>query len=61
MSIFSHLQLQPIESHDDEIVGELNQLDEFETIDLSSDEDGDTLASGWDAIMQDIHEAPRKR
>jgi hypothetical protein len=55
MSLFEYLQLQPIEPQDDGTVSELDRYQEDEIIDLSGDEDGETLLNEWDKITQDLH------
>jgi len=55
MSLFKYLQLQPVDPRDDGTVSELDMYEEDELIDLSHDEDGDSLMRGWDAITRDMH------
>lgn len=61
MSLFQYLQLQPIDPQDDGTVSDLDQYDEDEVIDLSADEDGETLLEAWEQISNDIHSAVTKR
>ncbi len=61
MSLFQYLQLQPIDPQDDGTVSDLDQYDEDEVIDLSADEDGETLQEAWEQISNDIHSAVTKR
>jgi hypothetical protein len=55
MSLFQYLQLQPIEPQDDGTVSDLDQYEEDEVIDLSQDEDGDTLVRKLEEMVQDMH------
>ncbi len=55
MSLFKYLQLQPVDPHDDGTVSELDAYAEDEVIDLSRDEDGDTLARKWDEMTESLH------
>ena len=61
MSLFQYLQLQPIEPQEDGTVSDLDQYDEDEVIDLSADEDGDTLLQAWEQISNDLHSTVSKR
>ena len=55
MSLFEYLQLQPIDPQEDGSVSELDMYAEDEMIDLSRDEDGDTLLHGWEEISRALH------
>lgn len=55
MSLFSYLQLQPIDPQDDGTVSDLDQYEEDEVIDLTQDEDGATLLQEWEEISRDLH------
>ena len=55
MSLFQYLQLQPIDPQDDGTVSDLDQYNEDEVIDLSADEDGETLIQEWEQITNDLH------
>lgn len=55
MSLFQYLQLQPIDPQDDGTVSDLDTYEEDETIDLSQDEDGETLIREWEEITTDLH------
>lgn len=61
MSLFQYLQLQPIDPQDDGTVSDLDQYDEDEVIDLSADEDGETLLEAWEQISNDMHSVATKR
>jgi hypothetical protein len=61
MSLFQYLQLQPIDPQDDGTVSDLDEYAEDETIDLTQDEDGDTLLKEWEAIEHDLHEPASKQ
>lgn len=60
MSLYSYLQLQPIDPQDDGTISDLDQYAEDETIDLSQDEDGETLMQEWEAISRDMHSVSEK-
>lgn len=55
MSIFKYLQLQPVEPLDDGTISELDQYAEDDTIDLSSDMDGEVLMRKLDEMARDMH------
>lgn len=55
MSLFPYLQLQPIDPQDDGSVSDLDQYEQDEVIDLSGDEDGESLLHAWEEITQDLH------
>ena len=61
MSLFQYLQLQPIDPQDDSTISDLDQYDEDETIDLSADEDGETLLQEWEEITNDLHSTTPQR
>lgn len=56
MSIFDYLDLQILEPQEDGSLSELDQHARDETIDLSSDPDGETLAQAWESITHDLHD-----
>lgn len=59
MSLFQHLQLQPVEPMDDGSVSELDvgaYSNEDDTIDLSQDLDGAFLEESINKMFQDVHE-----
>lgn len=56
MSLFEFLELQPIDPQEDGSISELDQYRQDDVIDLSNDEDGDSLAASWGAIVRDMHE-----
>lgn len=56
MSLFQYLELQPIDPQEDGSISELDHYSQDELIDLTRDEDGDSLADSWGAIMRDMHE-----
>jgi hypothetical protein len=56
MSLYPYLQLQPIDPQDDGSISDLDQYKEDETIDLTSDEDGEALDQQWTKITQALHE-----
>ncbi|MGV9002315.1 MAG: hypothetical protein ACOH18_05175 [Candidatus Saccharimonadaceae bacterium] len=58
MSVFQYLQLQPIDPQDDGTISDLDQYTEDEVIDLSQDEDGETLMRKLDEMAADIHGLP---
>lgn len=55
MSLFQYLKLQPIDPQDDGTVSDLDTYMEDETIDLTSDEDGEVLAREWEEITNALH------
>ena len=55
MSLFEYLQLQPIDPQEDGTISDLDRYSEDEIIDLSQDEDGETIMYKLDAMTQDIH------
>lgn len=55
MSIFKYLQLQPVDPQDDGPISELDQYAEDDTIDLSSDMDGEVLMRKLDEMARDMH------
>jgi len=54
MSLFPYLQLQTIDPQDDGTVSDLDKFEEDETIDLSSDTDGEELQLEWEKITNDL-------
>lgn len=60
MSIYSYLQLQPVEPSDDGSVSDLDQFAEDETIDLSGDIDEQVFEQKWDEVIQDLQADPDK-
>lgn len=56
LPLLRYLKLQPIEPQEDGSVGEFDQYDEDEEIDLSQDEDGDELIKEWDEISTAFHD-----
>lgn len=56
MTLFSYLQLQPIDPQDDGTLSELDQYEQDETFDLSSDPDGETLDQQWSEITASLNE-----
>ena len=56
MSLYSYLQLQPIDPQEDGSLSELDTYEQDEAIDLSSDTDADTLDQKWAEITQSMHE-----
>ena len=57
MSVFQYLELQPIEPQEDGTISELDQYELDDTIDLSQDEDGETLVEKIDMMLRDMHES----
>jgi hypothetical protein len=57
MSLFSYLQLQPIDPQDDGTTSDLDTFDEDETIDLTQDADGEELIHEWEQIERDLHDS----
>jgi hypothetical protein len=55
MSLFKYLQLQPIDPQDDGTISDFDQYEEDEIIDLTQDEDGETLLHEWETILNDMH------
>lgn len=55
MSLFQYLQLQPVDPQDDGSVSDLDFYDEDETIDLTSDTDGEELVKEWSEIERELH------
>jgi len=60
MSIFTYLQLQPVEPTDDGTVSPLDEYEHDEVIDLEKEEDGEALIQEWDMVINDMHEDPDK-
>ncbi len=60
MSIFTYLQLQPVEPTDDGTISPLDEYDQDETIDLSDDIDESVLDQEWDAVINDLNQDPEK-
>ncbi len=60
MSLFSYLQLQPIDPQDDGTISDLDQFKADETFDLTQDPNGDDLAQAWDKISDSIHTGSEK-
>jgi len=56
MSIFTFLQLQPVEPTDDGTVSPLDEYEHDEVIDLDQEEDGEKLIQEWDEMLKDMHE-----
>jgi len=57
MSLFSYLQLQPIDPQDDGSVSELDQFDQDEAFDLAEEVNGEQLVQEWDEIEKSMHAA----
>ena len=55
MSLYTYLQLQPVDPQDDGSISELDQYAEDDTIDLSSDMDGEVLMRKLDEMARDMH------
>jgi len=58
MSIYTYLQLQPVDPQDDGTVSDLDTYEHDDTIDLQDDIDEKTLDEAWDRIVEDFHEDP---
>jgi hypothetical protein len=56
MTLFPYLQLQTIDPQEDGTVSDLDMYEQDETIDLSSDTDGETLERSWSEITKSLHE-----
>ncbi|MBN9398280.1 hypothetical protein BGO18_01130 [Candidatus Saccharibacteria bacterium 47-87] len=55
MSLLQYLQLQPIDPQDDGTVSDLDDFPQDEVIDLTEEDDGDTLAQSWEEIDETLH------
>jgi hypothetical protein len=55
MSLLQYLQLQPIDPQDDGAVSDLDDFPQDEVIDLTEEDDGDTLAQSWEEIDETLH------
>lgn len=55
MSLLQYLQLQPIDPQDDGTVSDLDDFPQDELIDLTEEDDGDTLAQSWEEIDETLH------
>lgn len=55
MSLYEYLELQPIDPQEDGTISDFDQFQEDETIDLTQDEDGETLMREWEEISNDMH------
>ena len=55
MSFYEYLKLQPIEPQDDGTISDLDRYMEDDVIDLSQDEDGETLMRQIDEMAASIH------
>ena len=55
MSLLQYLQLQPIDPQDDGTVSDLDDFPQDEVIDLTEEDDGDTLAQSWQEIDETLH------
>jgi len=51
MSLLQYLQLQPIDPQDDGTVSDLDDFPQDEVIDLTEEDDGDTLARHVSAVL----------
>lgn len=60
MSIFSYLQLQPVEPHDDGTTSDLDEFQQDETIDLSADINEAELNEKWQEVIEDLEHDPDK-
>lgn len=60
MPLFEYLQLQPIDPQEDGTISELDQYLEDELIDLSHDEDGETLMRKLDAMTNDFYSSDNR-
>ena len=60
MSIFSYLQLQPVEPHDDGTISDLDEYQQDESIDLSADIDEAELTEKWQEVIEDLEHDPDK-
>jgi len=58
MSIYTYLQLQPVDPQDDGTVSDLDEYQADESIDLQDDIDEQTLDAAWDKIVNDLHNDP---
>ena len=55
MSLFQYLELQPIDPQEDGTVSDFDTYLEDDVIDLSQDEDGESLAKSWEKMSNDMH------
>ena len=53
MSLYTYLQLQPVEPSDDGTVSDLDIYEQDETINLEEDIDEQELEQAWNAILED--------
>ncbi len=60
MSIFSYLQLQPVDPHDDGTISDLDEYEQDETIDLTDDIDEAELDAAWSKVINDLDQDPDK-
>lgn len=60
MSIFTYLQLQPVDPHTDGTISDLDTFEHDEIIDLTQDIDEATLDASWDAVIKDLQQDPDK-
>lgn len=60
MSIFTYLQLQPVEPSDDGTISDLDQFDADESIDLSGDIDEQEFEQKWEEVIEDLEADPEK-
>ena len=58
MSIYTYLQLQPVDPQDDGTVSDLDEYEHDETINLQEDIDEQTLDEAWNRIVEDFHKDP---
>lgn len=60
MSIYTYLQLQPVEpdQDDDEKTSDLDTFEKDETIDLKEDVSGEELEKDWAEITKDLEKDP---
>lgn len=55
MSFYQYLKLQPIEPQDDGTISDLDRYMEDDVIDLTQDEDGETLMRQIDEMAASMH------
>ena len=60
MSILDYLQLQPVEVTDDGSISPLDEYEQDETFDLSSDIDGSVLVQELEEVITAFKEDPDK-
>lgn len=56
MSLYTYLQLQPVDPQEDGSISELDVYGEDDVIDLTSDDGGTDLIDRWSHIQHDMHE-----